>query len=80
MAAPGGKFFIQDKLKIPAVHHESFEKLWETKWKAPSKMGIYPFMFNAHQDFEPIAEKLIKVGRNYLVEHRFQTEETKCVF
>lgn len=19
----------------PAAHHESFEKLWETKWKAP---------------------------------------------
>lgn len=19
----------------PAIHHESFERLWETKWKAP---------------------------------------------
>jgi hypothetical protein len=35
MAAPGGKFFIQEKLKTPAKHHESFEQLWETKWKKP---------------------------------------------
>lgn len=35
MAAPGGKFFIQDSLKEPAKHHESFEQLWETKWKKP---------------------------------------------
>lgn len=35
MAAPGGKFFIQEKLKTPAPHHESFKQLWETKWKQP---------------------------------------------
>ena len=35
MAAPGGKFFIQDKLNTPAPHHESFKQLWETKWKQP---------------------------------------------
>lgn len=35
MAAPGGKFFIQDQLKTIAPHHESFEQLWETKWKKP---------------------------------------------
>ena len=35
MAAPGGKFFIQEKLKTPAKHHESYEQLWETKWKKP---------------------------------------------
>ena len=33
MAAPGGKFFIQNKLGNKAPHHESFQKLWETKWK-----------------------------------------------
>jgi hypothetical protein len=43
MAAPGGKFFIQDALKTPAVHHESFEQLWKTKWQGPSKMGVYPY-------------------------------------
>lgn len=38
---PNGKKAVQDKYTIghailePAIHHESFEKLWETKWKAP---------------------------------------------
>ncbi|KAK4498446.1 hypothetical protein PRZ48_011104 [Zasmidium cellare] len=63
MALPGGKFFVQDALKTPAVHHESFEKLWTTKWQAPCKMGVYPFMFNAYQDFEPVVERLIKEGQ-----------------
>lgn len=35
MAAPGGKFFIQEKLKEKAPHHESYQQLWETKWKKP---------------------------------------------
>ncbi|KAK7931214.1 hypothetical protein PG985_001926 [Apiospora marii] len=33
MAGPGGKFWIHDKLSTPAVHHQSFKALWETKWK-----------------------------------------------
>jgi hypothetical protein len=63
MAAPGGKFFIQDALDTPAAHHESFEKLWQTKWQMPCKMGIYPFMFSAYQDFEPIVDRLIAEGQ-----------------
>lgn len=35
MAAPGGKFFIQEKLADRAAHHESYAQLWETKWKQP---------------------------------------------
>jgi len=35
MAAPGGKFFIQENMKKVAPHHESYKKLWETKWKFP---------------------------------------------
>jgi hypothetical protein len=33
MAAPNGDFFIQEKLGTTAPHHESFQQLWETKWK-----------------------------------------------
>lgn len=33
MAGPGGRFWIHDKLSTPAVHHQSFKALWETKWK-----------------------------------------------
>ncbi|KAL6711731.1 hypothetical protein ACN47E_004665 [Coniothyrium glycines] len=63
MAAPGGKFFIQDKLNTPAKHHESFEQLWETKWKKPAEMGVYPFMFSTASDFAPVVEEL--VARNF---------------
>ncbi|KAI5364071.1 putative esterase FrsA, alpha/Beta hydrolase [Septoria linicola] len=63
MAAPGGKFFIHDALETRAVHHESFEQLWKTKWETPSRLGLYPFMFNAHQDFEPIVARLIAEGQ-----------------
>jgi hypothetical protein len=62
MAAPGGKFFIQDNIKKVAAHHESWEKLWETKWKWPATMGVYPFMFGAAKDFEPILAEMKSVS------------------
>ncbi|KAF2878074.1 Alpha/Beta hydrolase protein [Massariosphaeria phaeospora] len=58
MAAPGGKFFIQDNIKKTAAHHESYQQLWETKWKKPAEMGVYPFMFGAASDFEPIVSAM----------------------
>ncbi|GAB7360783.1 hypothetical protein MBLNU230_g0770t1 [Neophaeotheca triangularis] len=63
MAAPGGRFFIGDSLKETAPHHESFQQLWETKWKQPATMGVYPFMFSSVKDFEPIVEQLINEGQ-----------------
>jgi hypothetical protein len=63
MAAPNGKFFIQDKLETPAPHHESYAKLWATKWQKPAEMGVYPFMFSSAKDFEPIISDL--VARNF---------------
>jgi hypothetical protein len=35
MALPYGNFFVEDKLGTTAPHHESFQQLWETKWKEP---------------------------------------------
>ncbi|KAF2402292.1 alpha/beta-hydrolase [Trichodelitschia bisporula] len=61
MAAPGGQFFIQSKLKEVAPHHENFKQLWETKWKKPAAMGVYPFMFGAAKDFEPIVDEMEKL-------------------
>ncbi|KAF1816137.1 alpha/beta-hydrolase [Eremomyces bilateralis CBS 781.70] len=58
MAAPGGQFFIQAKLDQVAPHHESFKQLWETKWKKPAEMGVYPFMFATAKDFLPIVEEM----------------------
>ncbi|KAK3367943.1 yellowish-green 1-like protein [Podospora didyma] len=56
------RYFIGDAINKPAIHHESFEQLWETKWKAPCKMGVYPFMFGAYKDVEPVAQAIIKAG------------------
>ena len=46
MAAPGGKFFIEDTLnsKTKAKHHESYEQLWKTKWQMPvcHQLHIFP--------------------------------------
>ncbi|KAK4947256.1 hypothetical protein LTR66_006757 [Elasticomyces elasticus] len=61
MAAPSGKFFIQDNLKKVALHHENYKQLWETKWKKPCELGIYPFMFSSVKDFQPIVDKLVEV-------------------
>lgn len=60
MAAPNGQFFIQEKLKTPAAHHTSYQQLWETKWKKPAEMGVYPFMFGAASDFSPIVQELVE--------------------
>ncbi|KAH7356350.1 Alpha/Beta hydrolase protein [Pyrenochaeta sp. MPI-SDFR-AT-0127] len=60
MAAPGGQFFIQESLTTPARHHESFEQLWETKWKKPAEMGVYPFMFGTAKDFQPVVDELVR--------------------
>jgi len=107
MAAPGNKYFIQDKLSHTAPHHASFEALWQTKWKAPvskhcyippllftvsstqskpicllphprqkervsdtgvlnhtsqCKAGVYPFMYGALKDFDPVVKKIIAAG------------------
>ncbi|KAK0648424.1 yellowish-green 1-like protein [Cercophora newfieldiana] len=56
------QYFIGDAINKPAIHHESFQKLWETKWRAPCAMGVYPFMFGSLTDFEPIAQSLIAAG------------------
>jgi hypothetical protein len=35
LSTPNGDFYVEKQLGTTAVHHESFQKLWETKWKAP---------------------------------------------
>ena len=39
-------------------HHESLKALWETKWRKPASMAIYPFMDGDIADFEPIFDKI----------------------
>lgn len=82
MAAPRSGFSIQDKLKTRAPHHESFQALWEAKWKCAVSqargfrwfradllqcdMGVYPFMFGCTKDFQPVVDVIIKVRRQFL--------------
>ena len=54
------KYYIKDAITKPAVHHESYKALWETKWKGPCAMGVYPFMFGTIKDFEPVAQEIIR--------------------
>ncbi|RDA91807.1 hypothetical protein CP533_2834 [Ophiocordyceps camponoti-saundersi (nom. inval.)] len=57
------RYVIQDRFQAPAApHHESFQQLWETKWRAPAEMGVYPFMFGSAADFKPVFSDLIKRG------------------
>ncbi|KAI0485299.1 yellowish-green 1-like protein [Xylariaceae sp. FL0804] len=62
MASPGHKFFIQEKLGTKSPHHESFQALWETKWKPLCEMGVYPFMFGAVKDFQPVVDDIVAKG------------------
>ncbi|KAI2616548.1 yellowish-green 1-like protein [Hypoxylon sp. NC1633] len=62
MANQGHTYHIQGQLGQIAAHHESFKALWETKWKRPCEMGIYPFMFGAAVDFQPVVDTIIAKG------------------
>lgn len=53
------KYYIKDAILKPAKHHESFKALWETKWKVPCGMGVYPFMFGDIKDYQPVVDDLI---------------------
>ncbi|OAG41933.1 hypothetical protein AYO21_03936 [Fonsecaea monophora] len=62
MVSASEKYYIKDAISKPAIHHESFQQLWETKWKGPCAMGVYPFMFGSIKDFEPVVEEIVKKG------------------
>lgn len=36
--AAAEKYYIGDAILKPAAHHESFQKLWDTKWKVPVRI------------------------------------------
>ncbi|KAI1094194.1 yellowish-green 1-like protein [Rostrohypoxylon terebratum] len=62
MAAPGNKYFIQEKLSLTAPHHESFQALWELRWKNACEEGTYPFIFGATADFQPVVDVIVAKG------------------
>jgi hypothetical protein len=55
MAAPGGKFFIQENIKKVAPHHESYGQLWKTKWAFPvRRQHKEPFEVKTNDFHRPI--------------------------
>ncbi|KAI1803949.1 alpha/beta-hydrolase [Daldinia bambusicola] len=40
-------------------HHNNIRALWETKWREPCRISVYPFHDGAFEDFEPIFLGLI---------------------
>jgi hypothetical protein len=64
-------WILGDKFKTTYAHHESLRALWETKWKLPCKLSVYPFHDGKLEDFEPIFDKLIADGVNDAYEDRY---------
>jgi len=51
------RYYIKDSITKTAIHHNSFKDLWKSKWAFPLSLGVYPFMFGAAKDFEPVFEE-----------------------
>ncbi|CAN9123913.1 unnamed protein product [Alternaria alternata] len=70
MAAPGGRYFIQEKLKdpashmIPASHNHALQisakSSFQHSFQSQAESGMYSFIFSTAKDFEPIVEDLVK--------------------
>lgn len=59
--APEGDWMLGEAFAKRAKHHESIKALWETKWRYPCSIGVYPFHDGKLEDFEPVFKYLIEV-------------------
>ncbi|OCT54442.1 pigment biosynthesis protein Ayg1 [Cladophialophora carrionii] len=57
-------WILGDKFYQRYPHLDGVKALWETKWKFPCSLGVYPFHDGKLEDFEPIFESLIKDNVN----------------
>ncbi|KUJ19594.1 alpha/beta-hydrolase [Mollisia scopiformis] len=46
------------------AHHEGMKQLWETKWRFPCTISVYPFHDGKFEDFEPVFLELIEKNIN----------------
>ncbi|KAH6670422.1 Alpha/Beta hydrolase protein [Halenospora varia] len=53
-------WILGDKFERRMPHHDGIKALWETKWKFPCSISVYPFHDGKFEDFEPVFEHLIK--------------------
>ncbi|PVI00814.1 alpha/beta-hydrolase [Periconia macrospinosa] len=56
---PNGNWILGDLFEKDFGHAGSIKKLWETRWKFPCSLGVYPFHDGKLEDFETIFEYLI---------------------
>ncbi|KAI9814565.1 MAG: hypothetical protein M1827_003120 [Pycnora praestabilis] len=57
-------WMLGEDFNIRGKHHESIKALWDTKWKFPCKIGVYPFHDGSLEDFEMVFDYLIKNSIN----------------
>ncbi|RDW81927.1 alpha hydrolase-14 [Coleophoma cylindrospora] len=55
-------WILGEKFDKRMPHHNGIKALWETKWKFPCTISVYPFHDGKFQDFEPVFEYLIAVS------------------
>ncbi|KAF8851754.1 alpha/beta-hydrolase [Acephala macrosclerotiorum] len=48
--------------KMP--HHQGMKQLWETKWRFPCTISVYPFHDGKFEDFEPVFLEMIEKNIN----------------
>jgi hypothetical protein len=58
------QWILGDKFDTVYPHLSGVKALWETKWKFPAKLSVYPFHDGKLEDFAPIFERLIADGVN----------------
>ena len=63
MAVP---YHVQHILDDPSSfpHHRSVELLWQTLWREPCSLGVYPFVHGKVEDFDPIFQELVARSKN----------------
>ncbi|CAL3973402.1 unnamed protein product [Diplocarpon coronariae] len=42
------------------AHHDGIKQLWESKWRRPCSLSVYPFHDGRLEDFEPVFRDLIE--------------------
>ncbi|KAK5330091.1 hypothetical protein LTR93_001680 [Exophiala xenobiotica] len=65
------KWILGDKFHERYPHLSGVKALWETKWKFPCSLSVYPFHDGKLEDFAPIFENLIKDNVNDAYSDRY---------
>lgn len=58
----GRNWILGDKFAAKMAHHQGIQALWESKWRFPCTIGVYPFHDGKLEDFAPVFENLIAVS------------------